>query len=113
MSDLTAILERTRWSDEELLRALERGATIVRYPYVISAVLASFKLESRAVLIEQSSRRYVQAIPYLLFTLAFGWWGVPWGPIFTAKALWCLIQGGEEITDVIHEELQSNTDYTT
>ncbi len=107
MSRVIAILEQSKLKPDELLRVIERGATVVRYPYVISAVVASFSLESRAVLIERPNQRYTKAIPYLLFTLLFGWWGVPWGPIFTAKALWSLIQGGEDITDSIRDELVS------
>jgi hypothetical protein len=113
VSDIAAILERTGQNREDVLRSMERGAIVVRYPYVISAVLVSFALESRAVLIERPAQRYTGTIPYLLLTLVFGWWGVPWGPIFTAKAVWCLMRGGEEITDSIHEELQSSMDYTT
>lgn len=108
MSDVTAILDRTGYNRDALLLALESGAIVVRYPYVISAVLASFELESQAVLIERPARRYTGAIRYLLLTLVFGWWGVPWGPIMTARALWCLLQGGFEMTDLVRAELQPN-----
>jgi len=105
VSSAAAILAQTKLKPDELLDAFERGATVVRYPYVISAVVASFSMESRAMLIEQPNERYTKAIPYLLVTFVFGWWGVPWGPIFTGKALWSLFQGGEDITESIREEL--------
>jgi hypothetical protein len=72
---------------------------LVRYPYVISAIVASFALESKPVFVRSKGQRYVNAVPYLLFTLAFGWWGVPWGPIYTARAVWTLLLGGEEVTE--------------
>jgi hypothetical protein len=74
---------------------------LVRYPYVFSAVLASFAVESKPVRIETPGQRYTKAIPYLLFTLAFGWWGVPWGPIYTARAVWTLLLGGTEVAEQV------------
>jgi len=33
-------------------------------------------------------------------TWALGWWGLPWGPFWTVKALWCNLRGGERPADV-------------
>ncbi len=33
-------------------------------------------------------------------TWALGWWGVPWGPFWTIKALWCNLLGGDKPADV-------------
>jgi hypothetical protein len=70
---------------------------LVRYPYVVSAVVATFRFESRPHRVRSVDGRYLRAIPYLLISLLFGWWAVPWGPIQTWRAMWDCLNGGLEV----------------
>lgn len=67
---------------------------VVRYPYVVSAVVVTFRFESRPHRPRTLDGRYLRGVPYLLVSLLFGWWGVPWGPIQTWRAIWDCLNGG-------------------
>lgn len=69
---------------------------VVRYPYVVSAVVVTFRFESRPHTVYGADARYARGIPYLLVSLLFGWWGVPWGPVQTWRAIWDCLNGGVE-----------------
>ena len=40
----------------------------------------------------------VKGLPYTLLSLVAGWWGIPWGPIFTIGALYNNLKGGKDVT---------------
>lgn len=70
------------------------SVAVVRYPYVVSVVFVTFRFESRPRRMRTVDGRYLRGIPYLLVSLLFGWWGVPWGPIQTWRAIWDCLNGG-------------------
>jgi len=35
---------------------------------------------------------------FTLLSLVLGWWGIPWGPIYTVQSLWVNAQGGRDVT---------------
>ncbi|MCF6352111.1 MAG: hypothetical protein L3J06_03780 [Cyclobacteriaceae bacterium] len=45
------------------------------------------------------------SIDFTLITLIFGWWGVPWGPIYSIGALYSNLTGGEDITQEVLSSL--------
>ena len=75
-----------------------RGGRFVVYECVISLLLLSFRFTSRAYFVRPG--RYAMWRPWLytLVTLACGWWGIPWGPIYTIQALTCNVGGGKDVT---------------
>ncbi len=85
-------------SPTDLLWWLENGAVAVRYEYCISLGLASLHFRSRLHLVEARNRRYFQGLPYVLLSLAFGPWGLPWGPYLTARTIWNNLCGGIDAT---------------
>lgn len=77
---------------------LRDGAVAVRYEYCISVGLASLHCQSRLHLIDTKSPRYVPGLPYSLLSLALGPWGLPWGPVLAALAIWRNFCGGIDAT---------------
>ena len=47
---------------------------LVRYPYVVSAGVVTFRFESRVHEVHTADGRYLRAIPYLLASILLGWW---------------------------------------
>lgn len=98
-----------RWwntvSPGELREQLGGGATCVRYEYVASLLFVTFRWQSKAHLVRHEISTYFRAIPYTLFTCVFGWWGLPWGPIESAQAIWTNLGGGRDVTDEIEDSL--------
>ena len=55
------------------------------YELVLSFLVISFRLPTRPVV--HGSRAATLRIGCTLVTLLLGWWGIPWGPIWTIRAL--------------------------
>ncbi len=70
---------------------------LVKYQTCFSFVIMSDKFESRYYIKGQHSAVAV-ASSYTLVTLLLGWWGLPWGPIFTIQAIANNLRGGEAVT---------------
>ncbi len=71
-------------------------ATRVRsYDAVLSLLIMSWKLPSRFTLDRGEARRVHVACS--LISCVFGWWGIPWGPIWTARAITGNARGAKEL----------------
>jgi len=88
-------------SEQALDMELARGARLVRYEYAFSVVVMSFKRSSEVYFIKAGSSRFVPGLSFTAMSLLFGWWGFPWGPIYTIGALATNCGGGKDVTDEI------------
>lgn len=59
----------------------------VRYVLVLSLVAVTLHWPSRVHDTHSRGERLLRGLRYSLFNAAFGWWGLPWGPIRTMQAL--------------------------
>lgn len=85
-------------TDEEIQRELERGARFVIFQYCISVFLVTFKRGSSIYFIRAGHSAAGKAFAYSLISLLFGWWGFPWGPIWTISTLVTNCRGGRDVT---------------
>lgn len=83
---------------QELSNEVARGAKIVIFEYCISLVVVTFKRPSAPHLVRPGQGTFGLALPYILLSLAFGWWGIPWGFIYTPMALFTNLSGGRDVT---------------
>lgn len=84
----------------ELIRAeVDRGARFVVYTYCISLFVVTLKRPSDVYLIPAGQSRLTKGLPFTLLSLVMGWWGFPWGPIYTVVALVKNFGGGDDVTD--------------
>jgi hypothetical protein len=74
------------------------GSRLVFYEYCISLVFITLRRPSRLHRLAPGRSGVVEGLPYTLLTLALGWWGIPWGIIYTPLVLWTNLSGGREIT---------------
>jgi hypothetical protein len=81
-----------------LLARLNGGSRCVQFELCVSVLLASFRVQSPVYLTNGPQDRYVLAICFSLLSLALGPWGVPWGPILTAEAVWANLSGSGDVT---------------
>ena len=82
----------------EIDAELEAGGRFVNYQYCISLLLVTLRRPSSVMLLTAHDRGVIRGLPYTFVTLLLGWWGVPWGPIYTAAALLCNFGGGHDVT---------------
>lgn len=86
-----------------------RGGKFVTYTYCISFIVMSFKKSSGIYFVKSNENAFVKGSPFTLISLLFGWWGIPWGIIYTFGCLFNNINGGKDVTDDAMQYLQQST----
>jgi len=90
-------------SPDQLRHEIERGGRFVIYQYCISIVVLSFKRVSDIHFIKADESAFRKGAGFSLISLLCGWWGIPWGPIWTISTLITNCRGGRNITaEVVH-----------
>ena len=85
-------------SPQELVFELQRGGKFVCYQWCVSALIITFKRFSDIHFIRAGESRQMKGLQWTLLSLVAGWWGIPWGPIWTIQALVVNLKGGEDLT---------------
>ena len=70
---------------------------MTQFLMVISVVVMTFKLPSRHYVAGRDNVVFAQ-VACTVASLLLGWWGIPWGPIYTAQALAKNLSGGYRMT---------------
>ena len=87
-----------RMSRDRLQFELQKGAKLVCYQYAISILVFSFRRSSDVYFIPAGESAVTKGLPWSLISLVAGWWGIPWGPIFTIQSLVTNFKGGQDVT---------------
>ncbi|HEY4380393.1 MAG TPA: hypothetical protein VGN01_08620 [Acidobacteriaceae bacterium] len=85
-------------SPEELSFELQRGGRFVVYQYCVSLLVVTFKRNSPVKFIRAGENAAVKGLPFTMLTLVLGWWGIPWGFIYTPQVIYKNLKGGTDIT---------------
>jgi hypothetical protein len=80
---------------------LSRGGKFVMYQYCISIVVMTFKRSSGIYFIKSDESALKSGAGWTLLTLLLGWWGIPWGPIYTIGSLITNFGGGKNVTQEV------------
>jgi TRAP-type C4-dicarboxylate transport system permease small subunit len=91
---------------DEIKSEVERGAKFVYFTYCISLLVITFRRPSDVVFVRSHESAIKHGWPYLALSFAFGWWGIPWGPIYTLQAMGRAFSG-KNLTDEIISELET------
>lgn len=83
---------------DSLRDEVDRGAKFVIYSYSISLLVLSFKRPSSIHFIRPGQNRVVKGLPFTLISFVFGWWGIPWGIVYTIQSLHQNLTGGTDVT---------------
>ncbi len=86
--------------------AIQNNAKFVVFPYCISCIFITAKLKSPIYFILPGQNTFMKSIRYTLMSFFLGWWGIPWGPIYTVSSIMTNLIGGEDITKTVLEEFQ-------
>jgi hypothetical protein len=78
-----------------------RGGRFVMYQYCVSIVLMTFKRPSNIYFFKAGEGSIGRGVGFSLLTLLLGWWGIPWGPIYTLQSLWVNFRGGRDVTQEV------------
>jgi hypothetical protein len=88
---------------------LERGGRFVQFQYCVSVILITFKRSSPIYFIRSGESPVGKGIGFTLLTLVAGWWGFPWGPIYSAQSIYRNLSGGKDVTKEVAAALGSPT----
>src|ERR1043166_123929 len=67
----------------ELERQVLEGGRFVVFQYCISILVMTFRRPSPVTFLRGNESGTSAALGYSAISLVAGWWGIPWGPIFT------------------------------
>ncbi len=85
-------------TDYEVNYELANGAKFVVFEYCVSIIVMTFKRSSSIYFIKSGESTTKHSFIYTLLSLVVGWWGFPWGPIYTIGALITNLGGGKNVT---------------
>lgn len=91
---------------DEVHNEIERGGKFVLYQYCVSVILLTFQRSSDIYFIRQGEGSIARGLGYTGLSLLLGWWGIPWGPIFTIAALITNFSGGKVVTQEVMEGMR-------
>jgi hypothetical protein len=84
---------------EQLEAELEAGGRFVFFESCISFGVVTWRRPSDIFFLRARERGLARGLPYTLLTLLLGWWGIPWGLVYTPRALLTNLSGGQDVTD--------------
>jgi hypothetical protein len=90
---------------EQVKGELASGARFVIYQYCISVLVMSFKRASSIYFIRPDDNAFTKGLPFSLISLVLGWWGIPWGPIWTISTVVTNLRGGRNVTNEVVRSL--------
>jgi hypothetical protein len=85
-------------SGEQIAEELEKGAKFVYFEYAFSILIMSFKRGSAIHFVRAGENAVAKSLPYTALTMFAGWWGIPWGPIYSIMAIVTNLGGGKDVT---------------
>ncbi|CAM3811814.1 hypothetical protein FLBR109950_02720 [Flavobacterium branchiophilum] len=92
----------------EIKDLVNRGGKFVIFPYTISFVVMTLQRNSDIYFIRPEEKSIKYSLSYVLLNFFIGWWGIPWGPIYTIGAIYRHLQGGKDVTAIVLADLIQN-----
>ena len=94
---------------EEINNEVAAGAKFVFFQYTISLLVITFKRSSDIYFIKSDEKASAKGLPYTIISFLLGWWGIPWGPIYTIQTIGKNLGGGKDVTQQVIPSLIGTT----
>jgi hypothetical protein len=88
-------------TNDQINEELKRGARFVIFQYCVSILVMSFKRNSDIYFIPGGAGTAGKSAPWSGLSFVLGWWGIPWGPIWTIATIAKNMGGGVDVTSEI------------
>lgn len=88
-------------STSELEQSVLQGGRFVVFQYCFSILIMTFKRGSSVIFLRGEEDGFSHAFTNSLISLTVGWWGIPWGPIWTIATVIKNAQGGVDVTQEV------------
>ena len=88
-------------SDAEIIEEVGKGGRFVTYMYCFSILVMTFRRSSEVRFVRAGQSRLTPGLGWTALTMLVGWWGIPWGPIFSIQSIYTNLRGGRDVTDQV------------
>jgi len=82
----------------QIAMEVQHGARFVVYQYCVSVVVITFRRSSPPQFVPAGESPAKAGLPWTLLTALVGWWGIPFGLIWTPMAIYKNAKGGIDVT---------------
>lgn len=89
---------------------LEGGARFVTYEYCVSLIVVTLRPTTAVQVIRRGRSARTAGLPSVALSLIAGWWGFPFGPIYTVATVIKNLRGGTDVTAEIAQLVAHHTD---
>ena len=93
---------------EQVQQEIQQGGKFVLYQYCISILVLTFRRNSPIYFIKHDTSSIGKGMRYTLISVLLGWWGIPWGPIYTISSLARNLGGGKDVTQEVMSSIINN-----
>ena len=77
---------------------LQRGGRFVHFEWCVSVIFVTFRRPTDIYFLRGGQNGWWQSLPYTLLSLVLGWWGIPFGLIYTPMAIFTNLSGGRDVS---------------
>jgi hypothetical protein len=84
---------------EQVEAQVQAGGRFVFFECCVSLVFVTWRRPTDIFLLRPGERGLARSLPYTLLTFLLGWWGLPWGLVYTPRALLTNLSGGQDVTE--------------
>lgn len=98
---------------KQLQDEISKGGRFIRYQYCISMLVITLRRPSAIYFVHHNKKSGIVGLKYSLISFFLGWWGLPWGPIYTIGSLSKNFTGGEDLTHQVNASLMANQSFNS
>lgn len=98
---------------DQLRFEIQRGGKFVLFYYAVSLLVVTFRRPSPVYFVRIGESGIGKGMPWTLLTVLLGWWGIPWGPIYSVQSLVTNFRGGKDVTAEIMSRVQPSAAVAT
>ncbi len=85
----------------EVQDQVRQGAKFLVFGYCMSFLVITLKRSSDVTFVRAGQSAFAAGLPYTILSLFLGWWGFPWGFIYTPMVLIQNLGGGNDVTQEV------------
>jgi hypothetical protein len=95
-----------RMTGEELASEVQRGGRFLIFQFCASTFVMAYRTSSDVFFYRAGESAAREIFHYCLASMLLGWWGLPWGPIFTIRSIIPNLRGGRDVTQEVVTSLK-------
>jgi hypothetical protein len=104
---MAGILGMEGLSTAQVQEELRRGGRFVVFEYCVSFLVTTMRRSSDVYFVRAGQGTFSLSLGYTLLSLFLGWWGIPWGFIYTPLCLSTNLHGGKDVTELVVASLMA------